>query len=212
MRTYFKEIFRNGILLSVFWVCIKVVTAQERLPAPDALGEATFAAGCFWCVEADFDKLDGVIETISGYTGGHTLDPTYESVGSQKTGHVEAVRIHFNPKQVTYQKLLDHYWHNVDFLDGEGQFCDRGSSYRPVIFTHSAEQEKVARNSKKKLEESGKLKTKNFVTIEPAGPFTPAEQYHQDYYKKNPIRYHYYRLRCGRDSRLQHLRKLIGSE
>lgn len=176
MRRYINEICQNGIYLAVGLLCIKIVAAGEIAPAPEGVEEATFAAGCFWCVEADFDKLDGVLETISGYTGGYTSDPTYESVGTQKTGHVEAVRIRFDPKRVTYEQLLNYYWHHVDFLDGEGQFCDRGSSYRPVIFTHTPEQDKAARKSKKKLEESGSFDSKNLVTIEKAGPFTAADR------------------------------------
>lgn len=201
---------RYGTALAIGLLCTKIAIAVEVPPAPAGLEDATFAAGCFWCVEADFDKLDGVVETISGYTGGHTSNPTYESVGSQKTGHVEAVRVRFDPKRTTYEKLLNYYWNHVDFLDGEGQFCDRGSSYRPVIFTHTAEQDRAARKSKKGLEEGGNFKSPVSVSIESAAPFTTAEQYHQDYYKKNPIQYYYYRLRCGRDSRIEELRKKDG--
>jgi len=173
-------------------------------PAP-GLEEATFASGCFWCTEKDFDEVAGVVETISGYTGGRTANPTYEQVGSGTTGHTEAVLVRFDPKRVSYEALLDHYWLNVDLLDGGGQFCDRGSAYRPAIFTHTPDQSRAAEARKAALEAGGRFEQKIAVTIEPASVFTPAEDYHQDYYKKNPVRYRYYRNGCGRDARLDQL-------
>ena len=166
---------------------------------------ATFAAGCFWCVESDFDKVEGVVETISGYTGGHTKNPTYYEVGSGETGHAEALQVKFDPNKVSYEKLLDHYWHHVDFLDGDGQFCDRGDQYRPAIFTHNAEQKRLAEESKAALAKSGKFDRPIAVQIVDATEFTPAEDYHQDYYNKNPLKYRYYRTGCGRDRRIAEL-------
>lgn len=170
---------------------------------------ATFAAGCFWCVESDFDKVDGVLETTSGYAGGATKNPTYGEVSEGASGHAESVQITYDTTKVTYQKLLDYYWHHVDLVDGGGQFCDRGSQYRPVIFTNTDEQKKLAEESKAAIEKSGRFKQKIAVQIVPATTFTAAEEYHQDYYKKNPIRYRFYRTGCGRDARIE---QLWGSE
>jgi peptide-methionine (S)-S-oxide reductase len=178
---------------------------QSPLPPLSAgLAEATFASGCFWCGEKDFESVPGVAEVISGYTGGSTPNPTYEQVGSNTTGHYEAIRVRFDPKKVSYDALLDHYWHNVDYTDGGGQFCDRGSSYRPAIFVHDEAQKAAAEASKAALLRDKKLDG-IAVEILPASVFTPAEDYHQDYYKKNPIRYKFYRNGCGRDARLQQL-------
>jgi peptide-methionine (S)-S-oxide reductase len=161
---------------------------------------AIFAAGCFWCVESDFDKVDGVVSTLSGYTGGTLANPTYEQVGHGGTGHREAVQVTYDPARVSYEALLEVYWANVDPLDAAGQFCDKGESYKPAIFTADAAQEKSAQDSKAAAEK--KLGQKVVVIVAPAKPFYAAEDYHQDYYKKNPIRYKYYRTSCGRDARL----------
>lgn len=182
----------------------------ENAPAPAATAAgnkatAIFAAGCFWCVESDFDKVEGVLETTSGYAGGKTENPTYEDVGSGQTGHAEALQVTYDPSKVTYEKLLDYYWRHVDLVDGGGQFCDRGNQYRPAIFTNSEDQKKLAEASKAALEKSGKFKKPIAVQIAPVGVFTAAEDYHQDYYKKNPVRYKFYRAGCGRDARLEQL-------
>lgn len=167
--------------------------------------KATFAGGCFWCMEPPFDKLDGVISTTSGYTGGHQQDPTYKEVSRGGTGHTEAVQIVYDPKRVSYAELLDVYWHNIDPTDAHGQFCDKGSQYRSEIFYHDNEQKQLAAQSKAALIEL-KPFTGDVVTgITPATAFYPAEDYHQDYYIKNPIRYKYYRYGCGRDNRLEDL-------
>ncbi len=179
--------------------------AQTASPAQDGLETATFASGCFWCTEADFDKVDGVVSTTSGYTGGKTEHPTYEQVSTGRTGHAESLQVRYDPKKVTYEQLLDYYWHHTDVLDAGGQFCDRGSQYRPVIFTHTPEQKRLAEASKAALEKSGRFKAPIAVEIVPASTFTPAEEYHQDYYKKNPVRYGFYRHGCGRDARLKQL-------
>ena len=168
---------------------------------------ATFGSGCFWCTESDFDKLPGVIATTSGYMGGKSEKPTYEQVSSGRTGHVEVVQVTYDPAKVTYEKLLEKFWHTVDPFDANGQFCDKGSQYRPVIFTHTPEQQKAAEASRdgaaRTLAERFKLPVA--VKIEPAAAFTPAEEYHQDFYKKNAAHYSRYRLGCGRDARLEQI-------
>lgn len=181
-----------------------VAAKQATTPGP---GEAvaTFGSGCFWCTEADFDKVDGVKATISGYMGGMTLNPTYGDVSTGHTGHAEVLQVIYDPSKVSYSKLLDYYWRHTDVLDGRGQFCDRGTQYRPVIFTHDDEQHRLARAAKDALEKSGRFSQPVAVEIKPASAFTPAEDYHQDYYKKNPRRYTVYRYGCGRDARLQQL-------
>ena len=167
------------------------------------LATATFAGGCFWCMEPPYDKLDGVISTTSGYTGGQEKNPTYREVSSGTTGHAESVQVVYDPTKVSYEKLLDVFWHNIDPFTANAQFCDHGSQYRSAIFYHNEEQKRLAEASKQALEKSGRF-TKPIVTeIVPATEFYPAEEYHQDYYQKNPIRYKYYRYSCGRDAVLE---------
>jgi peptide-methionine (S)-S-oxide reductase len=161
---------------------------------------ATFAGGCFWCMEGPFDKLPGVISVTSGYTGGPVRNPSYEQVSSGGTGHRESVEIIFDPTKITYAKLLDVFWHNIDPLDNSGQFCDKGSQYRSAIYYHDATQQKLAEESKAAVEKKlGRV----WTDILPASTFWRAEEYHQHYYKKNPVRYHFYRFNCGRDQRLK---------
>ncbi len=172
--------------------------------SPDSIGIATFAGGCFWCTEADFDKVPGVISTTSGYTGGKLGNPGYNQVSAGGTGHTEAVEIAFDPAKVSYQKLLDVFWRNHDPLAKDRQFCDRGDQYRPAIFYHDEEQRKLAEASKTAVQE--KLAPRVVQTeIVKAGAFFKAEDYHQDYYEKNPVRYKFYRYNCGRDQRLEEL-------
>ncbi|PYQ13576.1 MAG: peptide-methionine (S)-S-oxide reductase [Acidobacteria bacterium] len=166
---------------------------------------ATFAGGCFWCMEPPFDKLEGVISTTSGYTGGHTVNPTYEEVCSGTTGHAEALQVTYDPLRVSYEKLLDVFWHNIDPVARDRQFCDVGEQYRSAIFYHDEGQRRLAEASKKELEKSGKLHASIATQIVPASAFYPAEEYHQDYYKKNPLRYKFYRFNCGRDQRLREI-------
>jgi peptide-methionine (S)-S-oxide reductase len=166
---------------------------------------ATFAGGCFWCMEPPFDELDGVISTTSGYTGGHKQNPTYEEVSTGTTGHTEAVQVAYDPKRVTYERLLEVFWRNIDPVTANAQFCDHGTQYRSGIFTHDPTQRRLADESKRALEASGRFKTPIVTEIVAAGPFYPAEEYHQDYYKKNPVRYKFYRAGCGRDRRLAEL-------
>ncbi|MES3015337.1 MAG: peptide-methionine (S)-S-oxide reductase MsrA [Pseudomonadota bacterium] len=181
--------------------------AQTVAPAavPAGAAKATFAGGCFWCVESDFDKIDGVLSTTSGYTGGHTANPTYKSVSSEATGHAEAVQVLYDPRKVSYEQLLERYWRTIDPTVKDRQFCDVGSSYRSAIFTHDEAQAKAAQASRAALEKSKPFKEPIVTEIVPATAFTPAEEYHQDYYKKNPLRYQYYRNGCGRDARLKQL-------
>lgn len=170
------------------------------------LAKATFAGGCFWCMEPPFDAMDGVISTTSGYIGGPEERPTYEQVSSGATGHAEAVEIVYDPSKVTYERLLEVYWRNVDPTVRDRQFCDVGRQYRTAIFVHGDAQKRAAEDSKRALAESGALKGAEIVTeIVAAGTFWPAEAYHQDYYVRNPLRYKYYRWGCGRDARLDEL-------
>ena len=164
---------------------------------------ATFAGGCFWCVESDFEKVDGVLQVISGYTGGHTENPTYQQVSAGGTGHVEAVQVFYDPEKVTYKQLLDVFWRHVDPTDPGGQFVDRGSQYRTVIFYHNDRQKRLAEESKRELAASGRFDKPIVTEIVKFTKFYNAEDYHQDYYKKNPIRYRYYRYASGRDQFLK---------
>jgi peptide-methionine (S)-S-oxide reductase len=192
------------LLLGTAAIAPRLAGAQTQ-PPPPGLAVATFAGGCFWCMEPPFDKLEGVISTTSGYTGGAKRNPTYREVSSGGTGHAEAVQVVYDPVKVSYEKLLQVFWVNVDPTDAGGQFCDRGSQYRTGIFVHDATQRKLAEASKAALEKSKPFKEPVVTEIVPAGEFWAAEDYHQDYYKKNPLRYKYYRNGCGRDQRLQAL-------
>jgi len=171
--------------------------------------KATFAGGCFWCMEPPFDKLDGVISTTSGYTGGEKKNPTYEEVSAGGTGHAEAVEIVYDPAKISYDALLKVFWHNIDPTVRNRQFCDVGSQYRTAIFYHDAQQKALAEASKAALERNKPFSGPVVTEIVAAGAFYPAEEYHQDFYLKNPVRYKFYRTTCGRDSRLK---ELWGSE
>ena len=184
-------------------VLAATATSSVLAATDDELATATFAGGCFWCVESDFDAVPGVVETISGYTGGTADNPTYKQVTAGGTGHREAVQIRYDPKQVSYERLLHIFWRSVDPTDGGGQFCDRGESYQTAIFVGNEEERRLAETSREMLQESMVLDMPVVTPIEPAGVFYPAEDYHQDYYTKNPVRYRFYRFSCGRDSRVQ---------
>lgn len=190
----------GGLAFKGVWAVDK---QQDMTPGPGEAA-ATFAGGCFWCVESDFEKVPGVSRVISGYSGGPERNPTYEQVSAGATGHLEAVQIFFDPSQVTYGQLLEYFWRHVDPTDPGGQFVDRGRQYRSAVFYHNEEQRKTAEESKKKLEASGVFGAKAVATeIRPYEAFWPAEEYHQDYYKKNPARYTYYRWGSGRDQFLK---------
>jgi peptide-methionine (S)-S-oxide reductase len=177
----------------------------EPSSAPARTATAIFAGGCFWCMEPPFDALDGVLETTSGYTGGKLDHPTYEQVSAGGTGHAEALRVTYDPARVGYERLLEVFWHNIDPLRHDAQFCDEGDQYRSAIFYSDDEQRRLAEVSKAALEASHRFDRPVVTEIVPAKTFYPAEDYHQDYYRKNPIRYRYYRFNCGRDARLGEL-------
>ena len=195
-----------GLGLSLWLALVASAAGQGTSPqdtAPPKTATATFAGGCFWCVEADFDKVPGVISATSGYTGGTTVNPTYPEVGSGRTGHAESVEIVFDPAKVSYAQLLDTFWHGIDPLVKDRQFCDVGDEYRTAIFVHDAEQRRLAEESKRRVE--AQLKATVYTQIVDAGPFYRAEEYHQGYHLKNPLRYNYYRWNCGRDQRLEQI-------
>ena len=193
--------FRTILLACSLAACGSGEAQSQPSPKKSAQEVAVFAGGCFWCTEADFEKLPGVLAAVSGYTGGRTQNPTYEQVSAGGTGHYEAVRITYDPKRVSYAALVRHYFRTVDPTDAGGQFCDRGESYRTAVFTVGAGQRAQAQQAKAEAERV--LARKLATPVLPAGRFWFAEGYHQDYYKKNPVRYTYYRGRCGRDARLK---------
>jgi peptide-methionine (S)-S-oxide reductase len=180
-------------------------SASTGEPAADDVAVATFAGGCFWCMEPPYDKLDGVLSTISGYIGGNVENPTYDQVSAGGTGHTEAVKVSYDPDKVSYEKLLEVYWPNVDPTVKDHQFCDQGSQYRPEIFVHDEEQRRAATASRERIEKTKPFDEPIVVDITDAPTFWPAEEYHQNYYEKNPLKYLYYRTACGRDRRLEHL-------
>jgi peptide-methionine (S)-S-oxide reductase len=188
-------------LLAVPVVLVAAATAK----AAGNLDKADFAGGCFWCMEHPFDSLPGVVSVTSGYTGGQKKNPTYEEVSAGGTGHAESVQVVYDPAKITYEKLLDVFWVNIDPTTKDRQFCDRGNQYRSAIFYRTEEQHRAALRSKAALEKSKPFKDPVVTEIVAAGEFYPAEEYHQHYYKKNPIRYWYYRNGCGRDQRLKEL-------
>lgn len=173
-------------------------TDTQYAPKDPSLKVATFAGGCFWCVEAGFEKIPGVVEAVSGYTGGHTKNPTYEEVSSGTTGHTESVQVYYDPTQITYEGLIQGFWRFMNPTDSNGQFVDRGNQYRPAIFYHNAEQKRIAEAAKEALDKSGRYDKPVTIEIVPFTTFYPAEKYHQDYYKKNPIRYKIYTFNSGR--------------
>jgi peptide methionine sulfoxide reductase msrA/msrB len=202
MRLAATPVLVSLAVLAVFLAVRMVPSAGDAASPKPEPAKATFAAGCFWCVEVAFDKLPGVIATTAGYTGGHVKNPTYEQVSSGRTGHAEALQVTFDPAKVSYERLLEVFWRNVDPVDGDGQFCDRGTQYRPVVFYHDATQKKLAEESKARLAATGRFKRLS-PEIVPAGEFYEAEEYHQDFYKKNPARYKSYSMGCGRERRLE---------
>jgi peptide-methionine (S)-S-oxide reductase len=194
---------KRGPLVALFLLAAGAAAAAE--PSGVATARATFAAGCFWCVESDFDKVPGVVSTTSGYMGGQKKNPTYEEVSAGGTGHAEVVQVEYDPKKVTYAQLLQVFWRNVDPLTPNAQFCDHGPQYRSALFVADAEQRRLAEESLKALRDSKRFDKPIVTEILPAGEFYAAEEYHQDYYRKNPLRYRYYRYSCGRDARLEEL-------
>ena len=198
-----KVFLASCLLLTMVFSSVVKAQVESGDGAPTAL--ATFAGGCFWCLEPPFDKLDGVIKTVSGFSNGHVKNPTYKQVSRGRTGHVEVVQVTYDPSKVSYAQLLDVFWINHDPLDLGGQFCDRGDTYRPAILAHNEQQQRLAEASKKSLNASGRLPRSALTPIESFESFYPAETYHQDYYQKNPVRYKWYRGGCRRDKRLAEL-------
>lgn len=190
---------------SILFLCFGAAAGTPAFAAPAGHDRAIFAGGCFWCEEAAFDGLPGVSSVVSGFTGGTTKNPTYEEVSSGSTGHAESVEVFYDPSKISYEKLLDVFWHNVDPLDAGGQFCDRGTQYRSAIFYLNENQRNAAEASKKKLEEQPRFQGKIATRIVPASTFYPAEDYHQQFARKNPLQYEEYRKGCGRDARLKQL-------
>jgi peptide-methionine (S)-S-oxide reductase len=182
---------------------VRAQSSTAPSPSPASLRRATFAAGCFWCVEADFDKLSGVVATTSGYTGGRVVRPSYEQVSRGGTGHTEAVEIVFDPAVITYERLLEHYWRNVDPFVAHRQFCDVGDQYRPEIFVHSAVQRAAAEESLRRIQM--RFSQRILIRVTDASTFYAAEAYHQDYHNTHPVQYRFYRWSCGRDARLRQI-------
>ncbi|HIJ87202.1 MAG TPA: peptide-methionine (S)-S-oxide reductase MsrA [Desulfuromonadales bacterium] len=194
------------VILALCCVVVMARNASSATAAPvGALEKAALAGGCFWCMEAPFDQLPGVVSVLPGYIGGKKKNPTYKEVSAGGTGHAEAVQIVYDPAKISYEKLLAVYWHNIDPTVSNRQFCDTGDQYRSAIFYNSEEQRRVALQSRAALEKNKPFKEAVVTEITPAGEFYPAEEYHQHYYKKNPLRYKYYRNGCGRDQRLKEL-------
>ena len=199
---------RNVLLALCASLLLTAIAANAQTTKPAAgaaTAKAIFAGGCFWCMEHPFDVLPGVVSTTSGYIGGQKKNPTYEEVSSGRTGHTEAVQVVYDPKKVTYEKLLDVFWHNIDPTVKDQQFCDHGSQYRSGIFYTDDEQKRLAEASKAALERNKPFSAAIVTEITRASEFYPAEDYHQDFYLKNPLRYKYYRSGCGRDARLKQL-------
>lgn len=191
---------RMSVVVSVLAVLLSVSPWMADAATQGAFAKATFAGGCFWCMQPPFDGLDGVVSTTAGYTGGQKVNPTYEEVSSGGTGHAEAVEVVYDPTRIRYEQLLEVFWHNIDPTTSNGQFCDHGTQYRSAVFFHDEAQRRLAEESK--IAVAAQLKAPVVTEITPASVFYPAEDYHQSYYKKNPVRYKIYRYGCGRDQRL----------
>ena len=204
-----RNLYQWRILIIAGLILMSLGTISSAGEGPQStekgLELATFAGGCFWCMEPPFDKLEGVVSTTSGYTGGHKVNPTYKQVSAGGTGHTEGLQIVYDPEKISYGELLSVFWRNIDPIAQDHQFCDYGSQYRSSIFVHNEEQFRLAQESKEAISESKRFKEPIVTPIVHASVFYPAEEYHQDYYKKNPIRYKLYRLGCGRDHRLKKL-------
>jgi peptide-methionine (S)-S-oxide reductase len=191
--------------LAALGLLVAAAPASAQAPAKPATAKATFAGGCFWCVEEVYDKIPGVISTVSGYMGGHVKNPTYEQVSTARTGHTEVVQVEYDPSKVTYARLLEVFWRNIDPTQKDGQFCDHGPQYRSGIFYHNDEQKRLAEGSRLNLSKNKPFKGEIVTEVTKAAEFYPAEGYHQDFHTKSPTRYKFYKSGCGRDARLQQL-------
>jgi len=196
--------FIRSLFASILTLYSFSVAAAEAEPSQSA-ATAILAGGCFWCVEADFEKLDGVIDVASGYTGGHVENPTYKQVSSGRSGHIESARIRFDPAVISYEQILEYFFHHIDPTRNDGQFCDGGTQYRPAIFYLDEDQQRQAEAVMQRIEQGKPFPQPLKVELIKATAFYPAEEYHQDYYKKNPLRYNFYRYSCGRDARVEEL-------
>lgn len=203
MRYHLLRIILACALLAMFVGYQRYIA--ESASNSDRLETATFAGGCFWCLEEALDKVEGVVSTTSGYTGGQKTNPTYEEVSAGGTGHTESVQVMYDPQKVTYTKLLETFWHNIDPTTPNQQFCDKGHQYRSAIFYHDDRQQRLAEESKQQLDKSKPFKEQIVTEIVPASEFYPAEEYHQNFYQKNSIRYKFYKYNCGRAQRLETL-------
>ena len=191
--------------ISMLFAWFLSFSANADTATEPKLESVVLGGGCFWCIEADYEKLDGVVDVISGYAGGHVKNPTYKQVSAGGSGHIEVVKVTYDANKINYSQILDYFWRHVDPTRDDGQFCDRGSQYRPAIFYQDEAQKKLALASTKQIEQSKPFAQPLKVELIQAGTFYPAEDYHQDYYKKNPIRYNFYRFNCGRDARVEQL-------
>ena len=198
-------VLRRLFTLAIVCALGMAAPVLAQTPKPSSLAVATFAGGCFWCMEEVYEKVPGVVSAVSGFMGGHTKNPTYQQVTSGNTGHAEVVQIEYDPSKVSYAKLVEAFWRNIDPTQRDGQFCDIGSHYRSAIFYHNDEQKKVAEASKAALDKNKPFKEPIVTQIVKASEFTRAEEYHQDFHKKNPVRYKVYKTGCGREARLQAL-------
>lgn len=203
MRHYSWASYISAVMVTL--ASVMILTTLGHVAENNQQVKATFAGGCFWCMEQAFEELDGVISAVSGYIGGQVSNPTYKQVSTGKTGHTEAIEIIYDPAKITYKKLLYAFWHNVDPTTPNRQFCDDGSQYRTSIFYHDENQKQLAETSKAAIEKSKPFQGSIVTPIIAASAFYPAEEYHQDYYKKKPVRYKYYKWSCGRSQRLQEL-------
>ncbi len=204
MKPFFLALFISILLFGCQGTETKALEGKNPMSAESRNGKvATFAGGCFWCTESDFEKISGVLKVISGYTGGFKENPTYEEVSSGRTGHVEAIQVYYDPSRVSYDQILDVFWRHIDPTDDSGQFADRGSQYRSAVFYHDEEQKTLAEKSRDALTRSGKFAKPVATQILPLTKFYEAEEYHQDYYRKNPLRYQFYRSGSGRDAFLK---------
>ena len=200
-----RDAFTTVLLVAGLCAAAPAFAQSAKPTAASATSKATFAGGCFWCMEEAFDAVPGVVATVSGYMGGNTPNPTYEQVSTGRTGYAEVVQVEYDPKRVSYEQLLQAFWHNIDPTERNAQFCDHGSQYRSAIFYQGEEQKRLAETSRAALEKSKPFKGDIVTQIVAAGAFYPSEDYHQDYYRKNPVRYKYYKTGCGRAARLKEL-------
>ena len=196
---------QKRLVISILTTWFLFIPAFAEETSEARLESAVLGGGCFWCIEADYEKLDGVADVVSGYTGGHIKNPTYKQVSAGGSGHIEVVKVTYDANKITYSQILDYFWRHIDPTRDDGQFCDSGPQYRPAIFYQDETQKKLAIASTKQIEQTKPFAQPLKVELIQASTFYPAEDYHQDYYKKNPLRYNFYRYNCGRDARVEQL-------